>query len=72
MLIELEHSNVLKVMEYIVDAGSEMVYIVTEYAHIYERLHYTTFLHVILLLCTGQIDRRRLIVAPYALVWDVH
>ena len=32
LLIELEHPNVLKVMEYIVDADTEMVYIVTEYA----------------------------------------
>ena len=30
LLIELEHPNVLKVMEYIVDADTEMVYIVTE------------------------------------------
>ena len=30
LLIELEHGNVLKVMEYIVDADTEMVYIVTE------------------------------------------
>ena len=30
LLIELEHANVLKVMEYIVDADTEMVYIITE------------------------------------------
>ena len=30
LLIEMEHQNVLKVIEYIVDADTEHVYIITE------------------------------------------